>query len=164
MTETTVDANLLEMLEILTELVVEVVGKELRVGAVLEILLTIQEPGGNLVGGWVLHDGDDALHLLGLEFAGTLAHVDLGFAAHDAGEATTTPLDGSEGKLNFKTTIYICVEQTQDVLEALALGYIYRLRIMLAKTMVGGKWDRIRKCEAFELDTFVEIFIPAVKL
>jgi hypothetical protein len=48
-TETTVSADLLEALEVLTELGVDTVGEDLRVLAVDNVALPVEEPGGDLV-------------------------------------------------------------------------------------------------------------------
>ena len=56
-------ADLLHELEIITELDVQVVRQELRVLAVTDVLLSVQEPVGDLVVAWVLHDGDQLLDL-----------------------------------------------------------------------------------------------------
>lgn len=71
MTETTVGADLLEALEIVTELGVDVVGENLGVLAVDDVALSVEEPGRDLVLGGVLHDGDDALEFFGGDFTGT---------------------------------------------------------------------------------------------
>jgi hypothetical protein len=60
-TETTVRADLLQALEILTELGVDTVGDDLAVLAVDNVALSVEEPGGDLVLGGVLDDGDDTL-------------------------------------------------------------------------------------------------------
>jgi hypothetical protein len=57
------NADLLQVLEILTQLVVQVVGEELAELSVLGILLTIEEPVWDLVTLWVLHNGDNALQI-----------------------------------------------------------------------------------------------------
>jgi hypothetical protein len=75
-TETTVGADLLEALEVLAELGGDAVGEDLRVLAVDDIALTVEEPAGDLVLAGVLDDGDDALELLGGELTGTLVQVD----------------------------------------------------------------------------------------
>lgn len=55
--------DLLQSLEVVAELGVHTVCKNLVVLAVDDIALTIQEPGRDLVLGGVLDDGDDALEL-----------------------------------------------------------------------------------------------------
>lgn len=62
-TETTVSADLLQALQIITELGVDTVGENLRVLAVDNVALSVEEPGGDLVLGRVLDDGDDTLEL-----------------------------------------------------------------------------------------------------
>ena len=70
-TETTVGADLLEALEIVTELGVQSVGNDLGVLAIGDVALSVQEPGGNLVLGRGLKNGDDALELFGGELTST---------------------------------------------------------------------------------------------
>ena len=69
-TETTVSADLLQALEVLTELGVDTVGEDLAVLAVDNVALPVEEPGGDLVLGGVLDDGDNALKLFGGKLAG----------------------------------------------------------------------------------------------
>ena len=65
--ETTVSADLLEALEILTELGVDTVGEDVGVLTIDDIALSVDEPRGNLVLGRVLEDGDNSLELFGGE-------------------------------------------------------------------------------------------------
>ena len=69
-TETTVGADLLEALEVVTELGVQSVGNGLGVLAIGDVALSVQEPGGDLVLGRVLEDGDDTLKLFGGKLTG----------------------------------------------------------------------------------------------
>jgi hypothetical protein len=66
-TQTTVGADLLQALEILTQLAVQTVGQNLGVLAVDDVALSVEEPGGDLVLGGVLEDGDDTLEFFGGE-------------------------------------------------------------------------------------------------
>lgn len=68
MAETPVGADLLQALQVVTELAVDTVGQDLRVLAVDDVTLTVEEPGWDLVLGWVLDDGNDTLELLRGEF------------------------------------------------------------------------------------------------
>jgi hypothetical protein len=70
--ETTVGADLLQALEIITELGVDAVGQDLRVLAVDNVALSVEEPGGDLVLGRVLDDGDNSLKLFGGKFTGAV--------------------------------------------------------------------------------------------
>lgn len=63
--QTPVCADLLQSLEVLAQLAVDAVGEDLRVLAVDNVALTIEEPGRNLVLGWVLDDCNDALEFFG---------------------------------------------------------------------------------------------------
>lgn len=75
--ETTVGADLLEALKIVTELGVDAVGEDLVVLAVNDIALSVEEPRWDLVLGWVLDDGDDALELFGGKLTGTTGEEEL---------------------------------------------------------------------------------------
>lgn len=70
--KTTVSADLLQALQIITQLGVDAVGQNLRVLAVDNVALSVEEPGGDLVLGRVLDNGDDSLKLFGGKFTGTI--------------------------------------------------------------------------------------------
>lgn len=70
-TKTAMGADLLQALQIITKLRVDTVGQNLRVLAIDDIALTIEEPSWDLVLGWILDDGDNSLELFGGEFTGT---------------------------------------------------------------------------------------------
>ena len=72
MPETPVRTDLLQALQVLTQLAVHTVGQHLRVFAVHNVALTIEEPGGDLVLGGVLDDGDDTLEFFGGDVSGTV--------------------------------------------------------------------------------------------
>jgi hypothetical protein len=134
-TETTVSADLLQALEIVTELAVDTVGKGLAVLAIDDIALPVEEPGGDLV--WemldhnprlmastqhtlqgVLDDGDKTLKLFRGEVTGTLAEIDIGLLADQVGVAATDTLDLGQGVHDLLLSIDVRVQQTDDVLEA----------------------------------------------
>lgn len=71
MTETAMGPDLLKALEVVTKFRVDTVGQDLRVLAVDNVSLPVEEPGGYLVLGRVLNDGDDAFKLFRGEFAST---------------------------------------------------------------------------------------------
>lgn len=64
--------DLLQALEIITELRVDTVGQDLAVLAVDDVLLPVEEPGGDLELCGVLHDGDYSLEFVGVEVAGSV--------------------------------------------------------------------------------------------
>jgi hypothetical protein len=65
-------SNLLQPLQILTKLALHSVCQHLRVLAIDDVVLSVQEPRGDFVLGRVLNDGDDALELFGSDFTGTI--------------------------------------------------------------------------------------------
>lgn len=72
MPQTPVRTDLLQPLQVVTQLAVDTVGHDLGVLAVDNVALTVEEPRGDLVLGRVLDDGDDALEFFGGEFTGTV--------------------------------------------------------------------------------------------
>ena len=70
MPQAPVRANLLQTLQVLTQLRVDAVGQDLLVFAGHDVALTVEEPGRDLVLCRVLDDGDDTLEFFGGEFAG----------------------------------------------------------------------------------------------
>jgi hypothetical protein len=81
-TKTTVSSDLLETLDIVTELGVNVLGKDLRVLSRLEILLPIQEPKWDLELTGVLDDGNKFLDLISGELSSSLIDVNFGLFAN----------------------------------------------------------------------------------
>lgn len=71
-TETTVGADLLQTLKVLTELAVETVGENLAILAIGDVALSVQEPRGDLVLSRVLDDGDDTLEFLRGDLSGAV--------------------------------------------------------------------------------------------
>ena len=64
--------DLLQTLEIVTELGVDTVGENLRVFTIDDIALTIEEPSWDLVLGRVLDNGDDALEFFRGKFTSAM--------------------------------------------------------------------------------------------
>lgn len=63
--------NLLQPLHIIPQLLIHPVTNDVQVFPVGDILPPVEEPGGDLELGGVLHDGDDAFEFVGVEFSGT---------------------------------------------------------------------------------------------
>ena len=120
-TETAVGADLLEALDVVAELGVEVLGEDLGVLAGLPVLLSVEEPEGDLELAGVLDDGNELLDLVGGELAGALVDVDLGLLADEVGEAAAEALDLGQGEDDVSLTLNVGVEDTQNVLELLGL-------------------------------------------
>ena len=63
--------DLLQLLDVVSQLLVDNVADDVQVLSIDDILPPVQEPGGDLELGGVLHDGDDSLELVGVELSGT---------------------------------------------------------------------------------------------
>ena len=63
--------DLLQALQILTQLAVHAVGQDLRILAIHNVTLAIEEPSGNFVLSRALDNGDDTFEFLGSDFAGS---------------------------------------------------------------------------------------------
>ena len=72
MTETTVSTNLLQPLQVVTELRVDTVGQDLRVLAIDDVPLPVQEPLRDLELRGVLDDGNETLELIRVKLAGAV--------------------------------------------------------------------------------------------
>jgi len=121
-TETAMSADLLQAFEIVTKLGVDTVGKNLRIFAIHNITLTIQEPAWDFVLGRVLDDGDNALKLFGSEFTSALVEIHIGLLAHKVGVSSSHTLYLSQRVHHFRFAFNICVEQTENVLEVRLLS------------------------------------------
>lgn len=130
-TQTTVGADLLQALKILTELAVQTVGQNLGVLAIDDIALSVEEPGGDLVLGGVLEDGDDTLEFFGGELTSALAQINIGLLANQVGVTTADTLDLGQGVHDLLLAVNIGVEQTQDVLE---------VRLLAGHERHDGRW------------------------
>jgi hypothetical protein len=116
-TETTMVTDLLQALKIITVLGVKNVGDNLRRLAVNNILLSVKEPGGDLVLGRVLEDSDDTLQLFAGKLTSSLGEIDISLLTGNVGETTTNTLDRGQGNLDLDTTVNVSVEETKNVLE-----------------------------------------------
>lgn len=119
--ETPVRADLLEGLQVLTELGRDLVRNDVVGLAVSAVLLPVDHPVGDVEGAGVLEDTNDSLDLLGRELTGTLGEVNLGLLADQVGDAAANTGDGGEGVDDLPSAINVGVEDTKDVLERGAL-------------------------------------------
>ena len=132
--------NLLQSLEVITNLGVNTIREDLRVLSVNDILLSVEEPSGDFELGWVLDDGHKALEFIRVEITSTtnmlerwrnsisentpFVEVDISFLANQVGVTTTDTLDLSQSIHDFAFSVNIGVEQTENVLR----GVAFRLR------------------------------------
>lgn len=115
--DTSVGSDLLESFDVVSQLRFQVVGEDVVVLAVGLVLLSVQEPGGDLVVGGVLHDGDDSFQFFLGQFTGSLGKVDVGLLAHQVGVSSADTSDLGQGVHDLDSPIDVGVQQTQDVLE-----------------------------------------------
>jgi hypothetical protein len=113
--ETTVSADLLEALKILTELGVDTVGENVGVLAIDDIALSVDEPCRDLVLGGVLEDGDDSLELFGGELTSALVQIDIGLLADQVRVSAADTLDLGQGVHNLLLSVNIGVEKTENL-------------------------------------------------
>ena len=115
--KTTVDANLLEPLQIVTERRLEAVRVHVHSLASLVVLLPVEEPGREAVVLRLLDDLDDLLNLLRGELAGAAGQIDLGALAHHVGEPAANTWDGCERVHDVALAIDVRVLNTQNMRE-----------------------------------------------
>lgn len=64
--------DLLQPLDVITQLGVDLVGDDVKVLAFNDVLSPVQEPNGDLELSGALHDGDDSLEFIGVEFTSSI--------------------------------------------------------------------------------------------
>ena len=115
--DTTVSSDLLQSLQVISQLGLHVVSQHMVVLTVNLVFLSVQEPSWDLIVGRVLHDGDNSLQLFLGQLTGTLFQVDIGLLTNQVGVTTTNTSDFGQSVHDLDSTIDVGVQQTQDVLE-----------------------------------------------
>jgi len=115
--QATVGPHLLQSLQVVTQLRVNLIGEHLRVLAIHNVALPVEEPYGDFVLCWVLDDGDDALEFFWGEFTGTFVQVHVSLLADQVGISTTDTLDLGQSVHDLLLAIDVCVKKTQDELK-----------------------------------------------
>ena len=114
MSKTSVGTDLLKTLKILTELVVKLVDKQVRVLTVSEVTLSVQEPRRNLVLRGVLDNGDDSLKFFNSELTSSLGKIDISLLADQVGVTTTNTSDLGQSVHDLDLTINVGSEETTN--------------------------------------------------
>ena len=117
MTKTTMSPNFLQALQIFTELVVEEIRQHLSGLAILDVLLSVQKPVGDLVLARVLHNSDDLFDLFFAQLTSPPVQINIGLLEDKVGVTTTNTLDGGQGEHDASLSINVGVENTKNVLE-----------------------------------------------
>lgn len=105
----------------------------MRILAIDDVSLSVEEPAGDLVLGRVLDDGDNSFEFFGCDFTGTilqstlsqlfskmyipLIQIDIGFLADQVGISAAYTLDTGQGVHDLLLSIDVGVKETQDELE-----------------------------------------------
>merc|ERR1719440_1537225 len=108
-TKTTVEANTLHTLNVLTESLIQEVGIFLGSLAVLVVTVPVQHPGRDLELQRVAHHSHE------------LVQVDVALLANDVGDTTTHTTDGGQSIHHLLAAVHVGIAHTQDVLEVLRL-------------------------------------------
>jgi len=117
MAQTTMSTNLLQALQVITKFRVDTVGQDLRVFAIHNVLLPVQEPRWDLELCRVLHDRYYPLKLIRVEVTSTFLQVHIGLFADDVGISSPDTLDLGQGVHDFALSVNIGVQKTENVLE-----------------------------------------------
>merc|ERR1719378_685914 len=117
MSKATMSFDLLQPLQILTKLVLQTIGQDLRVLSILDILWSVEIVIWDLVLSWILHDSDKSFNLFIRQFTSSFVHVDVSFLQADVGESSSDPFDGSHGVHDLGFSINVGVHHTKNVLE-----------------------------------------------
>jgi len=115
--QTSVRPNLLQSLQVFTELRLQVVGDDLRELSILDILLPVEEPIWDLVLPRVRHDRDYLLHLLLGELSSALGEVNVCLLEHNVGVPAPNPLDVRHREHDLGLPVNIRIHYTENVLE-----------------------------------------------
>lgn len=119
MSKTSVGTDLLKTLKILTELVVKLIDKQVRVLTVSEVTLSVQEPRRNLVLRGVLDNGNNSLELFNSKFTSSLGKIDISLLADQVGVSATNTSDLSQGVHDLDLTINVGSEETTKLVSIL---------------------------------------------
>ena len=104
-------------LEIFSESGIQLVGNELTVISVPWVLLSVEEPLGDVVVSGSGDDVADGVDLSGGDLAGPLVGVDLSDLEGVDGEPSTHTLDLSEPERSLLLSVDVCVLHSQNVSE-----------------------------------------------
>ena len=117
MTKTTVSTDLLHPLNIITELSIKVLGKDLLVLSGLEILLPVKKPKGDLELAGVLDNSNELLDLISSKLSSSLGYVYLSLFADEVGKTASKTLNFGKGKYDITLSLNVSIENTKNVLK-----------------------------------------------
>lgn len=88
---------------------------------IVDILLSVQEPGWDLVVSWVLHDLDNSFQFFLGQFTSSLVQINISLLTNQVGVSTTDTSDGGQSVDNLDVTINVGVQQTVKIFNELKL-------------------------------------------
>lgn len=110
--DTSVSSDLLQSLQVISQLRLQTVSKNVDVLTGDLVLLSVQEPSWDLVLAWVLHDGDDSLQLFLGQLTGTLVQVNVSLLTDQVRVSSTDTSNLGQGVHDLDSTIDVGVQQT----------------------------------------------------
>lgn len=116
--------DLLNSLDIFSELGVEIGGGHLADFLVLEVGSSVQEPGWDSVGNWVGDHISDLGDLFLSELSSSGVDWDAGLVAENDGESSSDTSDASEGERSLSLSIEIGVQDSQNELEGAGVFHV----------------------------------------
>ena len=119
MSETPVGLDLLESFQVLSKLVVQGIGRDLRELTILNVLPSVEEPVRDLELPGVIDDGKELFNLLLTQFSSPFRQINISLLADKVGESSSNPSDGRQGIHDVSFTIDVGVEDSKNVLKLL---------------------------------------------
>lgn len=110
--DTSVGSDLLQSLQVISQLGLQTVSKNVEVLTGDLVFLSVQEPSWDLVLTWVLHDGDDSLQLFLGQLTGTLVQVNVSLLTDQVRVSSTDTSNLGQGVHDLDSTIDVGVQQT----------------------------------------------------
>lgn len=110
--DTSVGSDLLQSLQVISQLRLQTVSKNVEVLTGDLVFLSVQEPSWDLVLTWVLHDGDDSLQLFLGQLTGTLVQVNVSLLTDQVRVSSTDTSNLGQGVHDLDSTIDVGVQQT----------------------------------------------------
>ena len=119
-TQTSVVSNLLKTLEIVTQRRIQLVGHHLRKLAILDVVLTVQEPVRDTELSRVGNNHHERFQLRRTQLTRALTEVNFRLFAHQVGKTAADPANLRQRVHNLLATIDVGVQHTNNVLKVIA--------------------------------------------
>ena len=124
--------DLLQSLKIFSQFVVQSIRSQLRELSILEVLLPIEEPVGELELSWVVNDGEQLLNLFFIQFSCSFVGINVCLLATQVGKPTSNSFDGSQCVHNLSSSIDVGIEDSKNMLKLLR---IHQSRLFFCRSL-----------------------------